>query len=429
MSEQIKKEQMKQKIDLLSEALAQIFTEDAEDTMPNVKLKKKGNPDFLLEEADESELPLVSVIMPVYNAEKYLKKSIHSILNQKYRNLELICINDGSTDNSLSVLKSIAKSDDRMIIIDQENAGPARARNAGLDAAKGKYISFVDADDCIDIWMYYCLVERAIQEDADIIVFGGTPFPDGHNAPGWIWTKLSPRNVIYDDDNAGRDALFREESSKPFIWLHFLRRDIIEAAPKLRMNEEMDLGEDQLFQFMYFPRAEKVVFWDKRFYYYRWFNEGSLMWTYNNKKVTKFNKHLGIVENVFASWKKAGYADPYGDLISWMVGFIYYDLISFPKYMQHKFAVQVMEIAEKYDQHIYMCNEYEMEHGKEIEKIAKEEVPFNEAIKDLQDEIERTEKEIQDLLNSKAFRLGKYMTTKKERLNVETVLPPTIKRN
>ena len=103
--------------------------------------------------------------------------------------------------------------------------------------------------------------------------------------------------------------------------------------------------------------------------------------------------------------------------------------ISFPKYMQHKFAVQVMEIAEKYDQHIYMCNEYEMEHGKEIEKIAKEEVPFNEAIKDLQDEIEHTEKEIQDLLNSKAFRLGKYMTTKKERLNVETVLPPTIKRN
>ena len=88
-----------------------------------------------------------------------------------------------------------------------------------------------------------------------------------------------------------------------------------------------------------------------------------------------------------------------------------------------------MEIAEKYDQHIYMCNEYEMEHGKEIEKIAKEEVPFNEAIKDLQDEIEHTEKEIQDLLNSKTFRLGKYMTTKKERLNVETVLPPTIKRN
>ena len=430
MNEQLKKEQMKQKIDQLSEALTQIFTEDSEEMkLPVSTKKRKGNPDFRIEDAEEDALPLVSVIMPVYNAEKYLKNSLHAVLNQKYRNLEVICINDGSTDNSLSILQNIAKTDDRVRIINQENAGPAHARNAGLDAATGKYISFVDADDTLDMWMYYCLVERAEQEDADIIVFGGTPFPDSDRAPKWIWEKLSPYNITYEDENAGSDALFRENSSKPFIWLHFLRRDLIEAAPKLRMNESMDLGEDQLFQFMYFPRAEKVVFWDKRFYFYRWFNEGSLMWTYNNKKVTKFKKHLQIIENVFASWKQAGYADPYGDLIAWMVGFIYYDLVSFPKYMQHKFAVQLMEIAEKYDQHVYMCNEYEMEHGKEIQKLAEEDVPFDEAITELKDEIARTEDEIQAILHSKAFKLGTYMTPHPKRLDINSVLPPTKKRN
>lgn len=260
MNEQLKKEQMKQKIDQLSEALTQIFTEDSEEMkLPVSTKKRKGNPDFRIEDAEEDALPLVSVIMPVYNAEKYLKNSLHAVLNQKYRNLEVICINDGSTDNSLSILQNIAKTDDRVRIINQENAGPAHARNAGLDAATGKYISFVDADDTLDMWMYYCLVERAEQEDADIIVFGGTPFPDSDRAPKWIWEKLSPYNITYEDENAGSDALFRENSSKPFIWLHFLRRDLIEAAPKLRMNESMDLGEDQLFQFMYFPRAEKVV--------------------------------------------------------------------------------------------------------------------------------------------------------------------------
>ncbi len=465
MSDKITNEQMKEKLNLLLDAMTSVFVDkDDEDTvstgvmMPSKQasavmipdntpdsvamkkkaLKKDADKDtdeeeeevlFTIEDADEEDLPLVSIIMPVYNAEKYLKNSLHSLLNQTYKKLEIICVNDGSTDNSLDVLKMIAQSDDRVKIIDQENSGPAHARNVGLDAATGKYISFVDADDSTDMWMYYCLVERAEQEEADIIVFGGTPFPFAERCPQWIHEKLSPRNVIYEDNDAGRTALFHENSSKPFIWLHFLRRDIIEAPSKLRMNETMDLGEDQLFQFMYFPRAEKVVFWDKRFYFYRWFNEGSLMWTYNNKKVTKFKKHLQIVENVFASWRKAKYEDPYGELVSWMVSFLYYDLITFPKYMQHRFAKQIMEISEKNDQHIYMCNEWEMEHGKEIEALSKEETSYTEIITELQDEINRTEEEIQSLLNSKAFRLGTYMTPKKNRLDVNSVLPPTKKRN
>ncbi|MGN0596902.1 MAG: glycosyltransferase family 2 protein [Ruminiclostridium sp.] len=400
----------------------------------NTAADKKEKTAFKISECDEKDLPLVSVIMPVYNAEKYLKNSLHSLINQTYKKLEIICINDGSTDNSLEILNYISKNDSRIKVINQKNSGPAHARNVGLDNAHGKYISFVDADDSTDMWMYYSLVEFAENEEADIMVFGGTPFPD--NAPEWIWEKLSPKYAVYDNKNneyASTNALFREKSSRPFIWLHFIKREIIEKAPKLRMNETMDLGEDQLFQFMYFPRAKKVIFWDKRFYFYRWYNEGSLMWTYNNKSVTKFKKHLQVVENVFSSWKKAGYKDLYGDLISWMVDFLYNDLVSFPHYMQVEFSKKIMDICKRNDQHIFMCNEYVIENGTRIEKLAEEDENFedmmNEIILDRNEEIQSVEQEITARLSSKSFKLGRLLTSKKKRLDIKTVLPPVRKKN
>jgi len=93
----------------------------------------------------------ISVIVPVYNVEKFLKRCLDSLINQTYENLEIICINDGSTDNSLKILKEYAQKDSRIIIIDQENKKLGAARNRGLNASTGKYISFVDSDDWVDL--------------------------------------------------------------------------------------------------------------------------------------------------------------------------------------------------------------------------------------------------------------------------------------
>lgn len=273
-----------------------------ETKVKDIKMIEAQKKQFWVKETPDKDLPLVSVIMPVYNAEKYLKNAIWSVLSQKYKKVELICINDGSTDNSLNILRHIAAADERVKIIDQKNSGPAHARNVGLDAATGKYISFVDADDCTDEWMYYSLVEYAETEDADIIVFGGIPAPNQEKAPQWIWERMSPRFIVYDGKNAGAEALFKEKSSTPFLWLHFIKRELFEKPTKLRLHEDLDLGEDQVFQFMYFPRAEKLIFWDKQYYYYRWDNEGSLMWKYNHMPTEKFRKHLKIVETVFDEW-------------------------------------------------------------------------------------------------------------------------------
>lgn len=94
-----------------------------------------------------SEKPLLSVIIPVYNAEKYLESCVKSIISQTYESIELILVNDGSTDLSLKICKQLAKQDERFIVIDQSNSGPNAARNRGLEAANGEFVTFVDSDD------------------------------------------------------------------------------------------------------------------------------------------------------------------------------------------------------------------------------------------------------------------------------------------
>ena len=93
----------------------------------------------------------ISVIVPVYNVEKYLKRCLNSLVNQTYTNIEIICVNDGSKDNSLNILNEYAQKDNRIVVISQENQGQGIARNKGLEIAKGDYIGFIDPDDFIDV--------------------------------------------------------------------------------------------------------------------------------------------------------------------------------------------------------------------------------------------------------------------------------------
>ena len=112
--------------------------------------------------------PKVSVIIPVYNREKYLKQCLDSVINQTLQDIEIICIDDGSTDRSLKVLNEYGKKDGRIKILNQENQGPGLARNSGLKIARGEYIGFVDSDDWIDLNFYETLFTEAKKQDADL---------------------------------------------------------------------------------------------------------------------------------------------------------------------------------------------------------------------------------------------------------------------
>ncbi len=124
-------------------------------------------------------MPKVSVIIPVYNTEKYLRKCLDSVCNQTLSDIEIICVNDCSTDNSFEILKEYASKDDRIKLIDfKENKGAAVARNTGIDEAKGEYIGFVDSDDFIDLDFYEKLYKEAINKNADIVK-GAYKYPNG----------------------------------------------------------------------------------------------------------------------------------------------------------------------------------------------------------------------------------------------------------
>lgn len=111
----------------------------------------------------------ISIIIPVFNAEKYLSKCLDHLINQSYKNIEIICINDGSTDNSLSIIQEFARKDPRILIINQPNAGPARARNQGLLAATGCYIMFCDSDDWYDEQMCERMLQALITRKVDLV--------------------------------------------------------------------------------------------------------------------------------------------------------------------------------------------------------------------------------------------------------------------
>ena len=111
----------------------------------------------------------VSVIVPVYNVDKYLEECLDSIVNQTLNDIEIICVNDGSTDGSLKILEDYASKDDRIKIITQENGGLSVARNTGIDVAKGEYLSFVDSDDFIGLEMFDKMYDQAHSQDLDIL--------------------------------------------------------------------------------------------------------------------------------------------------------------------------------------------------------------------------------------------------------------------
>ena len=123
-----------------------------------------------------STTPEISVIIPVYNQELYLEQCLDSVLGQTLRDIEVLCIDDGSLDRSAEILKRYAKQDPRLTVIQQENQGAGTARNCGLRLAKGKYLSFLDSDDFFEPDMLLKAYQRAEKEKADFVVFNSDQY-------------------------------------------------------------------------------------------------------------------------------------------------------------------------------------------------------------------------------------------------------------
>ena len=141
----------------------------------------------------------ISIIVPIYNVEKYLRKCIDSILNQSYDNLQIILVDDGSPDNCPKICDEYLNKDNRIQVIHKSNGGLSSARNAGIKVANGKYIAFIDSDDYIELNMIEKLVNAIEKSNADLCICGIRWV----NKDGTLFTKVakSPiKNIVYDDD-------------------------------------------------------------------------------------------------------------------------------------------------------------------------------------------------------------------------------------
>lgn len=225
----------------------------------------------------------VSIIIPVYNAEKYLHRCVQSILNQSYLNWEAIFVDDGSTDGSKAILQFYVEKDSRIRIISQRNAGPAAARNVGIESISGEYFLFVDADDYIDVEFINKTLTAAINNQCDMVL---TSILCNGSDAGMYFCGLEKFKPLY----------FRVINPGPVAKLY--KKSIVQRY-KIRFPEDMKIAEDYVFTFLYATRVETLYAIQEPLYYYCFESEESLIHRFKRKELS----YEQYQRNVEAPWR------------------------------------------------------------------------------------------------------------------------------
>lgn len=209
--------------------------------------------------------PFVSIIIPVYNVEEYIRTCLDSVVEQRYKDWECICVDDGSLDSSGIILDEYANQDDRFRVIHQKNAGVSAARNTGLSSARGEWVCFVDSDDWIGIDYLQHLVEN-VSEDVDYIISGNESIYDGKT----IRKNIPSAKCIFTLDSTGAEPMADiMELHLPYGPTNKLFRLCILKEYNIIFPISTSYGEDLLFNFQYLNYVRKVVTVPVSDYFYR----------------------------------------------------------------------------------------------------------------------------------------------------------------
>ena len=242
----------------------------------------------------------VSIIIPVYNAELYLREAIESVLRQTYTNFELILINDRSSDNSGAICREYGEKDARIVLLenDTEMHGPGPTRNIGLEHAAGEYIYFMDADDWIEDRLLQCAVTRMQETNADIVQFGVTyERDDGNDAIQYCWRGKS----VLTKEEIKKDFFTYWNKKNHYLWLHLFRYDTVK---NIRFENIIN-GEDASYVLDALSEAETISFITEALYHYRlvigstchrWIPEImdclAVQWNHSKSFLDSFEEHL-----------------------------------------------------------------------------------------------------------------------------------------
>lgn len=236
---------------------------------------------------------MISVIVPVYNIEKSLYVCIESIVNQTYKNFELILIDDGSFDNSGTIIDTYAHFDSRVLLIHQKNKGVSNARNVGLSIASGDYICFIDSDDYIDKDYLHLLFE-VVREPFDLSICGFD----------WIRNNEIVNRTLLGAE--GKQIVnkcdvmdFLNLVSSP--WVKLFRADIIRDG-SISFPEDISYGEDLLFNFEYIDKIDKICVLNKPSYHYVTDNQQSLLRRYNPELLANSCRINSAIHHYLVKW-------------------------------------------------------------------------------------------------------------------------------
>ena len=232
------------------------------------------------------EKDLISVIVPVYNVEKYIKRCIDSIINQKYTNLEIILVDDGSPDNCGKICDEYAKKDNRIKVIHKENGGVSSARNAGLEVANGKYITFVDADDWVEHQYIEQLARVMIEKQADYVTCGYNRVYANQNEK----INYSGRIIEYTPKEY-LVKLLNVQLGYGFCHMKLIKRNVIKDK---RFYDKLIVGEDAFFNVELCENMKKITILEKTLYNYR-FNENSIVRTYDEDYAKKYKNSMEVM--------------------------------------------------------------------------------------------------------------------------------------
>lgn len=226
----------------------------------------------------------VSVIIPIYNAEKYLKCCLDSVITQSYPYLEIICVNDGSTDKSAEIIQEYAQKDNRIVVITQPNRGLSAARNAGLDKSSGNYIMFVDADDFIEVTMVEVLLENLLTYNSDFAIESVWVYDEKNQSKAETndaYFTLSWLNPSFNKRAFSHKELIKELFFMPVMaWSKIYDARFLKGSG-VRFPEGLTYEDNPFFYELFF-KAQRVSVDRRKLYNYRVNVDGSI-----TKKSTK----------------------------------------------------------------------------------------------------------------------------------------------
>lgn len=280
-------------------------------------------------------LKKISVIVPIYNVEKYLARCVGSIVNQTYKNLEIILVDDGSPDSCPQMCDDYAEKDSRIKVVHKKNGGLSDARNAGMAVATGEYISFIDSDDYVPDDFFECLLNVMNKENSDIAECGVVKFYEDNRFDKFN-DDLSVKT--YDTQDA-MSALIAENPFHQHVWNKLYKTELVKDIPYAVGK----LNEDEFWTYQVFGRANKVTKLNKTMYYYFQRSSSIMGVGYNIRRLDalegKANRQK-YIENNFPDLSTQAKIDLYGSCM-----FAYQSVL---KFMSGADKKKALELIRKY---------------------------------------------------------------------------------